>query len=192
MKTLLLTFASLSLVAACSGAETSPAPAPSPNPTSTSPTDPPVGQTGQALVFTAPCESDSCANASGAADGANRCAPDPKKSGVCAWAPPTGSSSDPNGTVSYSLCPDKLCGARPAPACPTGTTFASATCGSENDSACTWTTHCAAPRSTTPCPTPSGCGDAKPEIGVVCKDGSAGDLVCMKTGNKCAWERSCD
>ncbi len=190
MKTLLLTFASLSLVAACSGAETSPAPAPAPAPSSASPTDPPVGKTGQALVFTAPCESGSCADASASADGATRCAPDPKKSGTCAWAPPPG-SNDPNGTVSYSPCPDKMCGARPSPACPPGTTFASATCGSENDSACTWTTHCAAPRSTTPCKSQSGCGPM-PEIGVVCKDGSAGSLVCAEKSGECGWERSCD
>jgi hypothetical protein len=140
------------------------------------------------LTFSAPCAPAACGDAPSSAKRPHcRVGGGGDAGSTCAWR------DDSEGTVSYSQCPTTLCGAEPtASVCPAGTTFKGNQCGSENDSACTWTTTCAPPRSTTPCPTPNGCGDAKPEIGVVCKDGSAGDLACMQVGAACGWERTCD
>lgn len=115
----------------------------------------------------------SCADASGAS---------------CAWA----SSSDDT-SVSYRSCSDSECPEKPSLECPEGTRFASQSCGSENDGACLWTTICAPPRETTPCPESTGCDDLPlMEIGVICTDGSTGGFACVTDGQKCYWERNCD
>src|SRR5205085_829561 len=71
---------------------------------------------------------------------------------TCQWTP-TGASS----STSYRQCSEAECPAKPAITCPSGTTLASQTCGSENDAACTWTSACVPPRDTTPCPQANGC-----------------------------------
>lgn len=104
----------------------------------------------------------------------------------CAW-----SASSDDTVVSYRPCAASECPAAPAIDCPAGTVSSSQQCGSENDAACAWTTVCVPPRDTTPCPNADGCG-AQPELGVICKDGSNGALVCVTNGQKCSWERNCD
>jgi hypothetical protein len=106
---------------------------------------------------------------------------------VCDW------SASGSGTASYRFCSDAECPEKPAIECPEGTVFASQSCGSENDAACAWTTTCAPPRDTTPCPETTGC-DSLPlmAIGIVCKDGSVGGTVCVTDGQTCHWERNCD
>ena len=104
----------------------------------------------------------------------------------CAW-----SADSDDGTTSYRQCAASECPTAPAIDCPMGTARSSQQCGSENGGACTWTTVCTPPRSTTPCPDANGCG-AQPELGVVCSDGTSGALVCVTNGAKCSWERNCD
>lgn len=106
---------------------------------------------------------------------------------ACAWS----DSSDPNGTDSYRPCTSAECPTAPAIDCPAGTAQSSQQCGAANDGACAWTTVCTPPRDTTPCPDPNACG-AQEDIGVICKDGSTGALVCVTNGTKCSWERNCD
>lgn len=108
-------------------------------------------------------------------------------SDACAWA----ADSDPNATVSYRPCTAAECPAAPVIDCPAGTAYSSQQCGALNDGACEWTTVCTPPRDTTPCPDPNACGPEE-DIGVICKDGSTGGLVCVTDGKKCSWERSCD
>lgn len=147
------------------------------------PDDTPAART--ALAFTAPCTASACGDV-------------PKTSiatkpvcvasaGRCAWSDP-----DPNTPVSYRECEATACDAEPdASVCPSGTTFKGANCGAENEGECVWRSVCSAPPSTTPCSDADGCG-GKPELGVICKDGSTGDLVCMKQGAACGWERTCE
>ena len=134
------------------------------------------------ISITAPCTPTTC----GAAPSTfqyPKCVPD---KGTCKWIDET--------TVSFEACDAAECGTVPgAEVCPSGTTFSGNNCGSENGASCAWTTACVPPRSTTPCPDPNGCGDAKPELGVICKDGSTGDLACFQLANgACAFQRTCD
>lgn len=141
----------------------------------------------EALSFVVPCSASTCGDVPASSTSATpQCA---STGGSCSWS---GSAGDE--PVSYSACEDRLCGDKPdASVCPAGTTFKGAACGSENDGACIWRSACGvgAGPSTTPCPNPDGCS-AKPEIGVVCKDGSNGDMVCRSQGSKCGWERTCE
>lgn len=132
------------------------------------------------ISFIAPCSAESCGPAPDTL--ANpRCKPEASQ---CGWSDDT--------AVSYRPCPDAECGAAPsADVCPSDTTFGGNACGSENETTCLWRTTCVPPKSTTPCSNEDGCGP-KPEIGVMCKDGSAGDLVCMEKGASCDWQRTCD
>lgn len=134
------------------------------------------------VSITAPCNTVIC----GAAPSElqyPKCIP---QNGKCTWIDQQ--------TSSYTQCADVECGDAPkADVCPAGTTFKGNTCGAENDNSCAWTTACAPPRSTTPCPDPNGCGSAMPDIGVICQDGDAGALACflLSTG-KCGFDRTCD
>jgi hypothetical protein len=172
-------FFGLFFLVACSSTTTS---SPSPNP---------GGGTGDdvskrtAVSFVAPCTAAVCGEVpeSSTAEKPECTA----TAGTCGWTDP-----DPNGSVSYRPCEDAECGTKPdASVCPAGTAFKGAACGSENSGACIWRSACSPPRSTTPCPDPNDCGDM-PLIGVICKDGSSGELACMKQGAKCSWERTCD
>jgi hypothetical protein len=112
----------------------------------------------------------------------------------CSSAPSEGcgwSASDADATTSYRSCAASECPPTPSIDCPAGTVHSSQQCGSENSAACVWTTVCAPPRDTTPCPDANGCG-AEPALGVICKDGSNGALVCVTNGQACSWQRSCD
>ncbi len=108
--------------------------------------------------------------------------------GACTW-----SSSADDSSVSYRPCADSECPSRPSLQCPTGTSQASQTCGSENSAACAWTTTCVPPRVTTPCSDNHGC-DNLPLVamGVICSDGSTGGFACVADGQSCRWERNCD
>jgi hypothetical protein len=104
----------------------------------------------------------------------------------CAW-----SASGDSGSTSYRYCSANECPTAPALDCPTGTVHSSQQCGSEDGAACAWTTVCTPPRDTTPCPDSDSCGP-QPAIGVICKDGSNGALVCVTNGQSCSWQRNCD
>lgn len=135
---------------------------------------------GEQISFTSPCTAATCGQAPGSIANA-RCKP---AASACAWGPDT--------AVSARMCDDTECGAAPgADVCGTGTTFKGSSCISENESACAWSTVCAPPPSTVPCSNVDGCG-GKPELGVVCQDGSIGDLVCMSFPPACGWQRTCD
>ncbi|HEY6078064.1 MAG TPA: hypothetical protein VIW29_04640 [Polyangiaceae bacterium] len=103
----------------------------------------------------------------------------------CAW-----STSD-DGSVSYRPCAASECPVAPAIDCPAGTLRSSQQCGSENDAACAWTTVCTPPRDTAPCPEIDGCGP-QPALGVICDDGSNGELACVTNGQTCSWQPNCD
>ena len=133
------------------------------------------------LLITAPCTAEACGEAPTSLR-APRCRGAEVSS--CGW-----SESD---TVSYRACAPTECGAEPSGLCPAGTTFAGNQCGSENEAPCAWTTTCVPPRSTTPCPEGADACGPKPEIGVVCADGSTGDLACMLVGGRCEYQRTCD
>jgi len=195
MKTTLFVSAlsGLFFLAACTGGSTEPLPG---NNGQTPPTtNPPTGSGGdktgtkrEALNFTSPCTAGACGEVPASSTSSKpTCAP--SEGGSCGWSDP-----DPNGTVSYAPCEESKCGTKPDQSvCPAGTTFKGAQCGSENDQACKWQSACVPPKSTTPCPDANGCGDGKPEIGVICKDGSTGDLACMKLASgKCGWEPTCE
>jgi hypothetical protein len=161
------------LVAACENttSPTSPGPSgihPQPQPNRTEAT------------FTAPCNASKCGDAPSSLK-KPRCKPAPTD---CGWSEDT--------SVSYRGCEEKACGTPPGPeTCPSGTTFKGNSCGAENEGPCAWNTVCAPPPSTTPCPNAEGCG-GKPEIGVICKDGSTGDLACMQFDSECRWQRTCE
>jgi len=130
--------------------------------------------------ISAPCTAAECGDAP-ALLASPHCKPEGPS---CNWSDDT--------SASYRQCADEECGVAPSPKiCPIGTNFRGNTCGSEDGAPCRWTTHCAPPPSTTPCPTADGCGP-KPEIGVVCSDGGIGELVCMEFPSRCAWQRTCD
>lgn len=141
--------------------------------------------TREALNFVAPCTTSACGEVPSSSKSTKpTCA---QLSGSCSW-----SDADPSGTVSYRPCAESECGTKPdASVCPSGTTFKGAQCGSENEGACTWTSACVPPPSTTPCPEADGCGP-QPAIGVICSDGGSGGLECMKQGSKCVWQRTCE
>jgi len=106
----------------------------------------------------------------------------------CSWT-----ESDSSRSVSYRMCQDSECPAKPEIECPADTVQASQHCGSENSGPCVWTTTCAPPRITTPCADANGCNDQPvTTIGIVCKDGSAGGFACVTDGDRCFWERNCD
>lgn len=175
MRSPLFALAILGLIAGCGASQEPP----------TAPGGPGAGR--QALSFTAPCESVSCGGVpdSLGSENAVRCA---EVKAACSWAP------GGDQTVSYRQCRPEECAPTAAPnaqVCPAGTTFGGSVCGAENDGPCRWTTACTPPRSTTPCGVEGACG-AMPAIGVICKDGSSGGLVCVQQGARCAWERSCD
>ncbi len=132
------------------------------------------------VKFTSPCTSSKCGEAPSTLE-SPRCK---AEASGCAWSEDT--------SVSYRGCDASECGLAPgADVCPSGTTFKGNACGSEDNAACGWSTVCAPPASTTPCSTSDGCG-AKPDIGVVCKDGGLGDLACMQFGARCDWQRTCE
>ncbi len=114
------------------------------------------------------------------------CAATPDAPSDCAW-----SASDASGSVSYRPCSASECPPAPTLDCPANTVRSSEQCGSENDGACAWTTVCAPPRDTTPCPDANGCGPEQ-DIGVICSDGSTGGLACVTDGHTCSWQRTCD
>ncbi len=176
--------AALLLLAACSASST-PSTAGKANGTDTKDKGGGTQAAREALSFVAPCNASACGDVPASSTSATpQCA---STSGTCSWSASAGDDS-----VSYSGCDDALCGAKPdASVCPAGTTFKGAACGSEDDGACIWRSACGVAPSTTLCPDPEGCG-GKPEIGVVCKDGSVGDLLCRSQGAKCGWERSCE
>lgn len=145
-------------------------------PSTVSPQPQPSARPG--LRFTSPCKPDVC----GAAPEENATCRR-NKDDVCAWFPDT--------PVSYRSCEPKECGVEPTITCAAPFSFAGNTCGSEDERPCEWTTICLPPKSTTPCGDRNGCGP-KPDLGVVCKDGGAGDLVCMDVGGTCDFQRTCD
>ncbi len=171
------------LVVACSASSTETEPGADPN----NPGDnPPTGIHPQPqpnkteTTFTAPCNAQTCGDVPSGLK-KPRCKPQPVD---CGWSEDT--------SVSYAPCEESKCGTAPGPeTCPTGTTFKGNSCGSENDAACAWSTVCAPPPSTTPCKDSEGCGP-KPEIGVVCKDGTTGDLACMQFDDGCKYQRTCE
>lgn len=140
----------------------------------------------EALSFVAPCNASACGEIPPSSHSAKPvCTP---ASESCTW-----SDLDPDTSVSYRQCAEAECGTKPDESvCPSGTTFKGAACGSEDEGPCVWRSSCAPPPSTTPCPDADGCGPGKPLIGVICQDGSNGDLACMKQGETCGWERTCD
>ena len=106
----------------------------------------------------------------------------------CDWATPSDSSS-----VSYRVCAVSECPPKPEVDCPAETVRSSQQCGSENDGPCLWTTTCAPPRNTTPCPDSHGCDNLPVlDIGIICSDGSNGGFVCVTDGQHCKYERNCD
>jgi hypothetical protein len=174
----------LVLVSAC-GAPSSPGGVSASEPPVTS--DP--AKTHEALSFVAPCSSTACGEVpESLGDQAKpACAP---QGTSCVWSAGGGDDT----SVSYRECAETECsGDAPAEdVCPAGTTFAGNRCGSENDAACAWTTACVAPRSTTPCGGGADACGPKPEIGVICADGTTGDLVCVEANGGCEYQRSCD
>jgi hypothetical protein len=141
---------------------------------------------GQKLVISDPCALESCGSipSSMASDDELHCTA--KDLDQCDWEP-----TDDDTSVSYRNCKEAECGARPSVVCPPGTQFKGQQCGAENDDPCRWSTTCAPPRQTTPCPDADACG-GQPTIAVICSDGSDGDMVCVTDGTECYWERSCD
>jgi hypothetical protein len=178
---------------ACTTTVTEPAPSPSPAPTTNNPAPQPNGEdqagtTREALNFVSPCTAGACGSVPSSSKSTKpSCAPS-GGGGSCGWSDP-----DPDGTVSFAACEESKCGKKPdASVCPSGTIFKGAQCGNENEKGCAWHSACVPPPSTTPCPNADGCG-GKPEIGVICKDGSVGDLECMKLATgKCGWQRTCE
>ena len=147
----------------------------------------------QPLEYVQPCTPAVCDGlpvpAIGCADGnapTLSCAPG--DDGTCHVTPECGDSGD-DGVVSYSPCEPSECGPIPEIGCPSDDTLIQS-CGSENGGACLWTITCVPPPSTTPCPTPDGCGPM-PELAPICDDGSTGTLACMQTGSDCAWQPQC-
>jgi hypothetical protein len=172
--------AALFLVA-CSTTTASTPNAPAQNPPAD---DDKTATTRDALEFVAPCVPATCGEVPSSSKSTKPACSD--TAGACGW------SDDPNGSVSFRQCEPSECGAEPdASVCPSGTTKKGATCGSENEGPCTWRTACAYPPSTTPCPDQNGCGPM-PMIGVICNDGTSGELLCMKKGASCDWQRSCE
>ncbi len=160
---------------------------------STTPPSTPTDGTGEetetireALDFVEPCTASTCGEVPPSTTSSRpQCR---ASTSSCAWSDPP----SPDDNVSYRACEESECGPKPdASVCPSGTTYKGSACGSENEGPCTWRTTCAPPPSTTPCPDADGCGP-KPELAVICDDGSVGDLVCMKLGAKCGWQRSCE
>jgi hypothetical protein len=163
---------------ACSNSESSTPPPADPSNTDT-------GTTREALEFIAPCTAAACGEVPASTKSTKPACT--SSAGACEW-----SDTSPDGTVSYRACAESECGAKPdASVCPSGTTYKGSNCGSENEGPCVWRSACTPPPSTTPCPDADGCGPM-PAIGVICKDGSNGSLACMKQGNKCGWERTCE
>lgn len=150
-----------------------------------SPSEDPKADTAvTALEFVAPCNGQACGTPP--SSGTSSKAACVEVASACTW------KASPDTSVSFRPCADAECGAKPdASVCPSGTTFSGATCGSENEGRCAWHSACSPPPSTTPCAGADGCGP-KPELGVICKDGSTGDLVCMQKGASCGWQRSCE
>lgn len=175
MRTLLRFLFASAFVAAC--ASSSPNDPPGPGSQNIHPQPQPNRKQ---LKFTAPCTPATCGEAPEALE-RPRCKP---VDAACEWA-----EDQP---VSYRLCSADECGEAPdAAICPSGTTSKGNECGSENDGRCAWTSVCVPPPSTIPCADPAGCGP-KPEIAVVCSDGSIGDLACMHFETRCGWQATCD
>lgn len=170
------------VLAACSGASSETT---APPPASPAPSGDDTATVREALEFDAPCTASACGETPASSTSTKpKCS---AVSGACAWSDPS-----PNGSVSYRQCEDTACGTKPdASVCPAGTTFKGAQCGSENEGACVWRSACTPPPSTIACADVDGCGP-QPAIGVICKDGTSGGLLCMKQGAKCAWQRSCE
>jgi hypothetical protein len=100
-----------------------------------------------------------------------------------------GVGGDPDGVTSWEGCGAERCGAVPEIGCPAGYDL-SRNCGKENGAAtCSWATTCA-PRPGELC-APGACGDAVPQIAPICKDGSTGEMVCRKLGDRCGWASNC-
>jgi hypothetical protein len=149
-----------------------------------SPRKSPSAQTREQIEYVAPCTAVACGELP-ATSTSERPACSPAPDG-CGWTDP-----DPNQTVSYRLCEPRECG--PAPAsdiCPAGTISGGSQCGAENDGPCQWRTPCVAPPSTTPCGDPVGCGPML-ALGVLCDDGSTGELACRQVGDACQWQPQC-
>lgn len=141
------------------------------------------------MSYKSPCAPESCpSSGSGDAKGVATCSAG--ASGQCGWAPGSPGGGD-DGVTSFRQCKASECPAqRPAIACAPGYDRSEPVCGSENDKPCTWFTTCTA-RPTGEACAPGACGDAMPEIGVVCDAGS-GTLVCGKdTAGKCSWQPKC-
>jgi len=145
------------------------------------------GSSRQTLSVNGDCQFEACGSVPSSMAAAAKVECSAGSSAACAWSEPAG------GSVSFRSCADSECPARPAVDCPADTVPSTQYCGSENDAACEWTTVCAAPRITTPCPQANGC-DHQPviTIGIICKDGSTGGMACVTDGDSCFLERDCD
>ena len=145
-------------------------------------------KTNQTLVVTGDCTFAACGVVPSSLSTEPKVTCESSADESCTW---DGSAND--STSSYRFCSDAECPTKPAVSCPEGTKFASQNCGSENDAPCAWTTTCAPPRETTPCPVSTGCDDLPViEIGIICSDGTTGAFTCVTDGQKCFWERNCD
>ncbi len=186
----------LFFAAACTTSVNEPAPS-SPGastpPTNNEPTTPgddtgDLGTPREAFGFISPCTAGACGEVPSSSKSPKPSCSPSAGGGSCGWSDP-----DPDGSVSFAPCEESKCGAKPdGTICPAGTVFAGAQCGNENDQGCAWHSACVPPKSTTPCKDATQC-QAKPEIGVICKDGSVGDLECMQLSTgKCGWQRTCE
>jgi len=141
----------------------------------------------QTLEVSGECTFESCGTVPPSLEDVNRVSCSPVADS-CTW-----SDAANNASVSYRTCAESECPSRPATGCPTGTTQAVQSCGSENEAPCSWTTTCVPPRITTPCADADGCNEQPLiEIGIICKDGSTGGFACVTDGQRCFWERNCD
>lgn len=154
-----------------------------------SPQSPAAGEQRQELVAKGDCTFEACSSlpSSYAAEPKVECSS--ADGAACEWV----AGDELEQSVSYGFCKDSECPPRPALDCPSGTAQASQQCGNENNRGCAWMTTCAPPRVTAPCPSATGC-DGQPilEIGIICKDGSTGEFVCVTDNKACFWERNCD
>jgi hypothetical protein len=174
-----------------------------------------IGTNPSELRYKSPCDANACKDLPipeiGCASGEPVPVCAPARNGSCRWnitcpgasggggssgggsgGPGSGTSTDPEGSVSFRICEASECrGPKPDAACPPDRKTGESVCGSENDAPCSWITSCYALPSTEKCPNPRGCGDAKPELAVVCPDGSTRELACMKSGNSCSWQPDC-
>lgn len=142
------------------------------------------------LDYVSPCAPSTCTGSpAGDTSGAATCSSSAQ--GACGWSPGS-PGADPNGTVSFRECKASECPAQmPEIACASGYDQSAPRCGAENDGPCAWITACTAHPTDEAC-AEGACGNAMPEIGVVCGDGGTGTLICGKTSaGTCGWQPKC-